>query len=82
MAEKFDPYYKWLGIAPEDQPPTLYALLAVRTFEEDPDVIETCGDQRMGHLRTFQAGKHSAESQKLLNEVAKAKIEWHSTTRE
>ncbi len=74
MSEKFDPYYKWLGIAPEDQPPTLYGLLGVRMFEHDPDVIEACGDQRMVHLRTFQTGKHSAESQRLLNEVAKAKI--------
>ena len=75
MSETFDPYYKWLGIAAEDQPPTLYGLLGLRAFEHDPDVIETCGDQRMVHLRTFQAGEHSAESQKLLNEVAKAALD-------
>ncbi len=74
MSETFDPYYKWLGIAPEDQPPTLYGLLGLRQFEDDPDVIEACGDQRMVHLRAYQTGAHSAESQKLLNEVAKAKI--------
>ena len=60
MAEAFDPYYKWLAIAPEDQPPNLYQLLAVRTFEDDPDVIESAADQRMAHLRTFQSGKHFA----------------------
>jgi len=72
--KKFDPYYKWLAISPEDQPPDLYRLLAVQTFEDDPDVIEAAADQRMVHLRTFQSGKHSAESQKLLNEVAAAKV--------
>jgi len=74
MPEAFDPYYKWLAIAPEDQPPDCYRLLGVRTFEDDPDVIENASDQRMAHLRTFQSGKHSAESQKLLNEVAQAKV--------
>jgi len=74
MPEAFDPYYKWLAIAPEDQPPDCYRLLGVRTFEDDPDVIENASDQRMAHLRTFQSGKHSEESQNLLNEVAAAKI--------
>ncbi len=74
ISEKFDPYYKWLAIAPEDQPPDLYRLLAVERFEDDPDVIEAAANQRMGHLRTYQSGKHSGESQKLLNEVAAAKI--------
>ena len=74
MSETFDPYHKWLGIKREDQPPTLYGLLGVGVFEDDPDVIEACGDQRMVHLRTYQTGKHSAESQELLNEVARAKI--------
>jgi hypothetical protein len=33
MAEKFDPYYTWLGIPPEDQPPAHYALPGERQFE-------------------------------------------------
>jgi len=72
--EAFDPYYKWLSIAPEDQPATLYRLLGLRTFEDDPEVIESAADRQMAHLRTFQSGKHSAESQKLLNEVSAAKL--------
>lgn len=74
MPPGFDPYHKWLGIPPEDQPPNHYRLLAVRLFESDPDVIESAADQRMAHLRTHQAGQHSALSQKLLNEVAAAKV--------
>ena len=28
--EDFDPYYRWLGIPPEEQPPNHYALLGIR----------------------------------------------------
>ena len=36
--------------------------------------IRTAAEQRMVYLRTFQIGKHNADSQKLLNEVAAAKV--------
>ncbi|MGA2619584.1 MAG: LamG-like jellyroll fold domain-containing protein [Thermoguttaceae bacterium] len=74
MSQGFDPYHKWLGIPPEEQPPDHYRLLAVPRFEDDPDVIEAAADQRMAHLRTYQSGQNSALSQKLLNEVAGAKL--------
>ena len=74
MSDAFNPYHKWLGIPPEEQPASLYRLLGVAPFESDPDVIESAADQRMAHLRTFQTGRHSALSQKLLNEVAAAKV--------
>ncbi|NQT39491.1 MAG: hypothetical protein HQ581_18490 [Planctomycetes bacterium] len=75
MSEPFDPYYKWLGIAAKDQPPNCYRLLGIERFEEDPDVIANAADQRMGHVRTFQAGEHSAQSQQILSELARAKVE-------
>lgn len=74
MAEDFDPYYRWFGIPPEEQPPHHYRLLAIKLFEDQPDVIETASDQRMMLLHSFQTGKHAAVSQRLLNEVAAAKI--------
>lgn len=74
MAETFDPYHKWLGIPSKEQPPNHYRLLGIRPFEDDPDVIESAADQRMGHLRTLQTGKHGKLSQRLLNEVAAAKV--------
>ncbi len=74
MPEPFDAYHRWLGIPPKDQPPNHYRLLAVDLFEADPDVIEAGADRQMGHLRTYQTGKHAALSQQLLNEVAAAKI--------
>ena len=39
-----------------------------------PDVISLAADQRMTFLRTFQSGEQSQLSQRLLNEVAAAKI--------
>ncbi len=74
MAAAFDPYYKWLAIPPEEQPPNHYRLLALTLYESDPDVIANAADQRMVHIKSFQSGKHSAASQKILNEVAKAKV--------
>jgi hypothetical protein len=74
MADSFDPYYTWLGIPPEEQPAHHYRLLGVRIYESNPSVIENAADQRMTYLRTFQTGKHSTLSQKLLNEVAAARV--------
>lgn len=74
MADTFDPYYKWLGIPPREQPPNHYRLLGVAAFEDDGDVIQNAADRQMAHLRTFQSGVHSAHSQRLLNEIAGARV--------
>ena len=74
MESSFDPYRKWLGIPPGDQPPHHYRLLGVEPFESDPDVIANAADARMAHVKTFQTGKHSDLSQELLNEIAAAKV--------
>ena len=70
----FDPYHRWLGIPPEEQPPNHYRLLGLVQYESDPEVIENAANQRMAHLRSFQSGQYAAESQCLLNEVATARI--------
>jgi formylglycine-generating enzyme required for sulfatase activity len=74
MAESFDAYHEWLGIAPKDQPPNHYRLLGVDLFEAKPETIEHAADRQMAHLRTFQTGRHTALSQRLLNEVAAARL--------
>ncbi|MCS7305247.1 MAG: LamG domain-containing protein [Thermoguttaceae bacterium] len=74
MSSSFDPYRKWLGIPPKDQPPNHYRLLGIDLFESDPDVISNAADARMAHIRTFQTGPYSEWSQKLLNEIAAAKV--------
>ncbi len=69
----FDPYHQWLGIPPAEQPPDYYRLLGLSQFESDPDVIDNAADQRMAHIRTVQAGEHSDDAGRLLNEVATAR---------
>jgi hypothetical protein len=74
MTSNFDPYLKWLGIRPQDQPANHYRLLGIDLFMDDPEVIEHAADRQMLHVRTFQAGKHADISQKILNEIATAKL--------
>jgi len=74
MSTGFDPYHVWLGIPASEQPANHYRLLGIPTFEASLDVIENAADQRMAHLRTFQTGKRSALSQRLLNEIAAARL--------
>ena len=71
---EFDPYFKWLGIHPKDQPPNHYKLLGVELFESDPDVVSNAADARMLLVKTFQTGGNSDLSQRILNEVATAKV--------
>ncbi|MDB5335351.1 MAG: hypothetical protein JWN70_970 [Planctomycetaceae bacterium] len=74
MSANFDPYHKWLGILPKDQPPHHYRLLGVEAFEDDLQVIESAADRQLGYLRKFQSGEHAADCQKLLNEVSRARL--------
>ena len=74
MAEEFNPYHVWLGIPPKDQPANHYRLLSINLFETSADVIDNAADRQMAHLRTIQVGKHGELSQRLLNEVAAARV--------
>ena len=69
MTERFDPYYKWLGIAPKDQPPNHYRLLGIDLFEEDGEVIAFAAKRQAKHLRTFRTAQLTPLVQKLLDEV-------------
>ncbi len=70
----FDPYHKWLGIPPKDQPPNYYRLLAIDLFESDPEVIDAAANRQMAYVQQRATGEHTAESQKLLNELASARL--------
>jgi hypothetical protein len=73
MADTFDAYHKWLGIAPGQQPATHYRLLGIEAFESDADVIEAAANQRMSYLQDLTTGPHVATAQKILNEIAAAR---------
>ena len=72
--ENFDPYHKWLGIPPEEQPANHYRLLGLQVFERDPEVILAAVMRQSAHLKTYQLGQHAALTQKLLTEVSAAKV--------
>lgn len=71
---EFDPYHKWLGISPRDQPPSHYRLLGIDQYESDPDVIEAAAERRMLFLHQYVTGDHIADAQSLLNELATARV--------
>ena len=70
---ELDPYWKWLGIPPEQQPPDHYVLLGLAPFETNRDVIENAAVRQMSHVRSFQ-GAHVTLSQQLLNELSAARL--------
>ena len=74
MPNPLDAYHLWLGIPPHEQPPDAYRLLGLSLFESNPEVIRIAADRQTTHLRMFQLGQHAELSQKLLNEVATARI--------
>ncbi len=74
MPEAFDPYHKWLGIPPEEQPPNHYRLLGIKLFEDDADVIDSAADKQMSHVHGFQRGPYGEECHRLLTELSAARI--------
>ena len=63
MASKtFDPYHKWLGIPPHEQPPSHYRLLRISEFESDQEVIELAYEKEMGALKRHEYGEYVGPS--------------------
>ncbi len=69
----FDPYHKWLGIAPKDQPPHHYRLLGIEAFESDSEVISSAANQRMVFLAGHAQGPYAARAAELVSKVAEAR---------
>ena len=73
MPHDFDPYYRWLGIPPAEQPADHYRLLGLSRFENEPEVIRDAAERQMAHVRRYALGKHRDLSQQILNELGGAK---------
>jgi hypothetical protein len=74
MSDQFDPYHKWLGIAPKDQPPHHYRLLGIDPFEDDREVIDSAANRVMTYLKELAMGDDDAHSQRIMNEVMQARL--------
>ncbi len=73
MNQDFDPYHRWLGIAPKHQPPNHYRLLGLEEFEPDPEVITDAAERQIAHVRRYALGEHAELSQQVLNELSRVK---------
>ena len=73
MSEQFDPYHRWLGIPPKEQPPNHYRLLGIELFESDRNVIDSVATRHMSYLQEITNGPYVKEAQGLLNELSAAR---------
>ena len=73
MPESFDPYQRWLGIAPAEQPPHHYRLLGLPLWEDRKEVIQRAADDQSALLRTYQVGPQADVCHRLLHELAAAR---------
>ena len=72
MADDFDPYQKWLGIPPLEQPPNFYRLLTLKPLESDLEVISKATTNLTAYLAARSRGKSGAHAIRLLDEVIAA----------
>ena len=71
---QIDVYKEWLQIAETNRPLNYYQLLKLKPFEDNSSVIRKQYRQLNAHVRKYAAGEFGAESQNLLNELAKAML--------
>lgn len=74
MSNAFDPYLNWLAIRDPQRPPNHYRLLGLELFEQDGNVIALAADRQMAQVRHFQAGQHAEHAERILNELAAARL--------
>jgi hypothetical protein len=71
---QIDVYRDWLGIQETNRPLNYYQLLRLKAFEDDVTKIRENYRKMNAHIRKYASGDYSAESQTLLNELAKAML--------
>jgi len=69
-----DVYRDWLKIDATERPLNHYQLLRLKQFEDDPEKIRANYRKLNAHVRKFATGEYEAQSQELLNELAKAML--------
>jgi hypothetical protein len=74
MPAQLDVYREWLGIADTERPLSYYQLLRVPKFEDDTAKIRGNYRKMNAHVRKYGTGEFQAQSQALLNELAKAML--------
>ncbi len=75
----FDPYWEWLGVAPDRRPPTYYDLLGLAPGETDTEKIRHALEEdyliRYGRVRAYAAHpQHGGDANRLLDALAAARL--------
>ena len=81
MTEELDVYRDWLGIKETARPLNHYQLLRLKPFEDSTAKIREHYRKMNAHVRKFSTGEYAAQSQTLLNEMAKAMLGLTDTQR-
>ena len=74
MSNQLDVYRDWLGIAETARPLNFYQLLRLSMFEDSAAKVRVNYRKMNAHVRKFATGEYAAQSQALLNELAKAML--------
>lgn len=69
-----DVYKEWLKIEATNRPLNYYQLLKLKPFEDNSGLIRKRYRELNAHIRKYASGDFGAQSQELLNELAKAML--------
>jgi hypothetical protein len=72
LADEFNPYREWLGLAAAHSP-TYYELLSLATFEPDLQQIAVAAERATTKVRSFRPGPNARAWSQLLDEIRAAK---------
>ncbi|HVC93698.1 MAG TPA: hypothetical protein VND64_08410 [Pirellulales bacterium] len=73
--EAFNPYRAWLGVMSDAQPPNHYELLGLRLLRADPTEVAEAFRRQVSRLSAYLSGEHASTAQRILSELATAKVE-------
>jgi hypothetical protein len=73
VADSFNPYRDWLGLADGQRPTTYYGLFGLKPLEGDAEQIRVAVVRTMAKVRDILPGNRMREWQLLLNELSTAK---------
>jgi hypothetical protein len=71
MADAFNPYREWLGLA--QARPNHYELLSLPLYESDIEAVVLAADRTATQVRSFRPGANAAAWSHLLDEIHQAK---------
>lgn len=73
MSANPNPYLRWLGIQPDNQPLTHYRLLGIPLFASNSAEIAQAADARLHELNSKRTGGNFAEIDWLISQVTSAR---------